>query len=82
MSWVVRWHRLAERDFYELPHWRTAERIDEAVQRFASSGVGELRRIETAQGIEHRLLVPPYFVRLSRDRATRTIHVWRIARYA
>jgi hypothetical protein len=82
MTWTVRWHRLAERDFYDLPHWQTAERIDGALQRFATSGEGDLRRVDTALGIEHRLLVPPYFVRISHDRPTRTLHVWRIVRYA
>lgn len=81
MSWDVRWHVLAERDFYEVPHWQTAERIDTAVQRFATTGEGDLRHIQTTFGVEHRLLVPPYFVRVSRDRATRTLHVWRIVRY-
>lgn len=68
MTWTVRWHLLAERDFYDLRHWQTAERIDAA--------------LHTASGVEHRLLVPPYFVRISRDRATRMLHVWRIVRYA
>ncbi len=82
MIWTVRWHVLAERDFYDIPHWQTAERIDAAVQRFATSGEGDLRRIDTALGLEHRLLVPQYFVRVSRDRVMRTLHVWRIVRYA
>jgi hypothetical protein len=82
MSWTVRWHVLAERDFYELAHWQTAARIDEAVQRLAATGEGDLRRIATTLGAEHRLLVPPYFVRISRDRTTRVVHVWRIVRCA
>lgn len=82
MSWTIRWHVLAERDFYDLPHWQTAERIDTAILRFASSAEGDVRRVDTPSGKEFRLLVPPYFVRISRDRASRTIHVWRIVRYA
>ena len=82
MSWSVRWHRLAERDFYNIPNWETAARIDAAVQRLATTGEGPLRRMETEQGTEHRLLVPPYLIRISRDRTTRTLHVWRIVRYA
>jgi hypothetical protein len=82
MSWSVRWHLLAERDFHDIPHWETAARIDAAVQLLAATGEGPLRRIETPHGAEHRLLVPPYFVRVSRDRGSRTLHVWRIVRYA
>jgi hypothetical protein len=33
MTWSVRWHLLAERDFYELPHWKTARSRDIHVWR-------------------------------------------------
>ncbi len=59
-----------------------AARIDEALQRIASTGQGDLRRMVIDGHTETALLVPPYSVLLSRDKRRGTIVVWRIVRYA
>ena len=82
MSWAIEWSPAASRDFYALPSWKTAARIDEAVQRLAATGEGELRRVEIDGTFVTRLLVPPYALLVSRDRTRRTIVVWRVLRYA
>jgi hypothetical protein len=82
MSWSVEWSPPALRDFYALPQWTTAARIDEALLRLAESGDGALRRVVIDGVTMTVLLVPPYSVVLSRDKPRRTILVWRIVRYA
>jgi hypothetical protein len=82
VTWAIECAPAALRDFYAVPSWTTAARIDEALQRLASTGQGELRRIEIDGTYETRLLVPPYALLVTRDRPRRTIVVWRILRYA
>lgn len=82
MTWAIEWSPAALRDFFAVPSWTTAARIDEALQRLATTGEGELRRVEIGGTYETRLLVPPYALLVTRDRARRTIVVWRIVRYA
>ncbi len=82
MTWGLEWTAVALRDFYALPHWATAARVDEALQRLASTMQGELTRMVIDGHTETALLVPPYSVLLSRDKQRRTIVVWRIVRYA
>jgi len=79
--WTLVWAPAALRDFWALPQWRSAERIDEALQRFAETGEGPLRRASIGGTSETVLLVPPYFTVLSRVREDRTIIVWRIIRF-
>jgi hypothetical protein len=62
-------------DFYALPHWTTAARIDEALQRRATTMQGELRRMVIDGQTETALLVPPYSVLLSRDERRRARRV-------
>ncbi len=59
-----RWHRLAVRDLEKL-HWRTAAKIDEAIQELTSTGAGALRKIKVEQRIELRLYIAPFFVWIS-----------------
>lgn len=74
-----RWHRLAVRDLENL-HWRTAAKIDEAIQEFASTGAGVLRKIDVDGRTELRLYIAPFFAWIS---VTPTeVLVWRIVRYA
>ncbi|MBX3226269.1 MAG: hypothetical protein KIT84_43220 [Labilithrix sp.] len=80
--WQLLWAPAALRDLHAVPHWRSAERIDEAVQRLAETGEGPTRRAAIEGRLEDILLVPPYFVVLSRVREDRTIVVWRIIRFA
>lgn len=82
MTWSIEWAPRALYDFYRVPNWQTAARIDEALLRLAETGKGPLRRIEGDGPPEFRLLVPPYFARVTRDRARKAIVVWRIVRYA
>ena len=55
-----RWHRLAIRDLEKL-HWRTAANIDAAIQEFASTGAGVLRKIDVDGHTELRLYIAPFF---------------------
>lgn len=80
--WQLLWAPAALRDFDALPHWRSAERIDEAIQLLARTGQGPTRRAAVDGRLEDVLLVPPYFVVLSRVREDRTIVLWRIIRFA
>lgn len=82
MTWEIEWSPAALRDFSAVPSWTTAARIHEAVQRLATTGEGELRRVEIDGTFETRPVVPPYALLVTRDRARRTIVVWRIVRYA
>lgn len=47
----VRWHPAAERSLLALPHWKTAAAVAEAVQRFATTGKGEVRRDPVRPGV-------------------------------
>jgi hypothetical protein len=44
MTRTVEWSPFAVRDL-ERMHWRAAADVDEAVQRFATSGEGSLRAV-------------------------------------
>ncbi|UQA60054.1 hypothetical protein [Polyangium aurulentum] len=61
-------------------HWRDAERVDAAVQRYAATGQGSGFRYETDSPRSLRLEVQPYIVRLSVERRERLIRVWYIYR--
>ena len=58
MSWSVRRHLLAERDFHHIPHWETAARVDAPFNDSPRRVKAPLRRIETQHGAEPRLWVP------------------------
>jgi len=81
MTWAVVWFDQAADDLQRV-HWETAARIDEAVQRLATTREGPLRRVIIDGKTETRLLVPPYAAIVSLDRRTRQLKVWRIVRYA
>jgi hypothetical protein len=73
-----RWHRLAVRDLEKL-HWRTAAKVDEAIQEFASIGAGVLRKVKVEDRVELRLYIAPFFAWIS---VTPTeVIVWRVVRY-
>jgi hypothetical protein len=81
MTWAVVWFDQAAEDLRRL-HWETAARIDEAVQRLATTNEGPLRRVLINGVVETRLLVPPYAAIVSLDRRARLLKVWAIVRYA
>lgn len=81
MTWAVAWFDQAAEDLRRL-HWETAARIDEAVQRLATTNEGALRRVLINGVVETRLLVPPYAAIVSLDRRARLVKVWAIVRYA
>ena len=81
MTWAVNWFEQATGDLLRM-HWETAARIDEAVQRLATTNEGPLRRVLINGNVETRLLVPPYAAIVSLDRRARLVKVWRIVRYA
>ena len=78
-AWRIEWLALAHRALLEIP-WRDAARVDAAVQRFASTGEGDVVRLPTDDALTLRLRVPPYTVRMSLDRWQATIHVWVVYR--
>lgn len=81
MTWAVVWFDQAAEDLRRV-HSETAARIDEAVQRLATTSEGPLRRVLINGNVETRLLVPPYAAIVSVDRRARQLKVWRIVRYA
>lgn len=81
MTWAVVWFDQAAADLRRL-HWETAARIDEAVQRLATTKEGPLGRVVINGGVETRLLVPPYAAIVSLDRRARLVKVWAVVRYA
>lgn len=78
MSRAVEWSAAALDDLRRM-HWRTASFLDEALQRFATSGEGTLRAVMVEGTRELRLYVPPYFawISVTPDR----VIVWRVIRY-
>ena len=79
-DWTPAWVPQAQADQL-LVHWETAERIDAAVQRFATTGEG-LRRIVIEGVARPCLLVPPYAAIVSIERSARVVWVWQVVRYA
>ncbi len=80
-DWALAWTNIAREDLLRV-HWETAGRIDAAMQRFAATGEGPLRRVMIGGSVERRLLIPPYAAVVTLDRGARIVTVWRIVRYA
>ena len=76
------WHRRAIADLLDVPDWQTAARIDAEVLYFAETGRGSVKRIRNENGPDELRLyaAPPYYVRFTYDRFTRTILVERVLR--
>jgi hypothetical protein len=79
MTYAVVWSIPAERALLELP-WRSAARVAREVQHFAETGEGDVRRVPDATEAPLRLRIAPYLVRLSLDKASRTLMVWSVTR--
>jgi hypothetical protein len=61
--------------------WRDAAWIDAEVRRYAEDGVGDLRMVVLPSGRRvYALFLSGYRVVVTLDRATRTMHVWRVLR--
>ena len=82
MSRDVDWTSLAWSDATAL-HWRTAGKVCRAIYDFAEHGTGSLRRLREADrvGATHTLLVPPFMVYVSFDKADGILRIWRVRRY-
>ncbi len=79
--WAVEWTDDAFQALIAM-HWQSAALIDEALLRFAESGVGSVRRMFVDGAVETVLLVPPRAIVIARDRTRRIVFVRRIIRYA
>ena len=79
----VLWHRRAEEELLSIPSIDDATAVDAAVQYFARTGVGFVRRVDNDDARpELRLYVPNashYLVIHVDDDA---VYVWRVARRA
>ena len=80
-SWSLAWSSQAEADLRNI-HWDTASRIDAALMRLAEAGEGTLRKVVLHDQVWSALLLWPYAALVTRDKAARTILVWRVVRYA
>ena len=79
--WNLAWSSQAEADLRTI-HWDTAGRIDAALMRLAETGEGTLRKVVLHDRVWSALLLWPYAALVTRDKAARTIFVWRVVRYA
>jgi len=79
--WNVAWSSQAEADLRNI-HWDTAGRIDASLMRLAETGEGTLRKVVLHDQVWSALLLWPYAALVTRDKAARTILVWRVVRYA
>jgi hypothetical protein len=73
LNWTIEWSDRAKGDLLNLPHWKDAARVDAAVQRFAATGEGDLRRLP---GVGEFLQVGRFRARVSADILGRVLHVW------
>lgn len=81
MSLAVVWWPDAEEDLRRIPSWQDASWIDSEVLRYASEGIGDLRRIDLPSGQRVlALFLPGYRVVMTFERVARTLHVWRVLR--
>jgi mRNA-degrading endonuclease RelE of RelBE toxin-antitoxin system len=75
VSWRVEWE-FAERALKEcVSHWKDAQAIAAAVDRFAATGKGELRQLPDDLQVTRRLYVGDYRVLMTLDPKNRTIWV-------
>lgn len=79
--WSLAWSSQAQEDLRNI-HWDTAGRIDAALMRLAETGEGTLRKVVLHDRVWSALLLWPYAASVTRDKAARTILVWRVVRYA
>ncbi len=83
MKRVVLWAELAADDLVAIPNIDDAAAVDSAVQYFARTGIGFLRRVEAEQGpTELRLYATgtKYYAVVRFD--DQAVYVWRLVRYA
>jgi mRNA interferase RelE/StbE len=69
VSWSVGWTRRAVKDMDKLPA-KDATRIRTAVAEFASSGVGDVRKLRGSSPTEWRLRVGEWRVRFTLEAMT------------
>lgn len=76
MSWRVTWSRPAVKDLERLDR-NVALRIHQAMERLASSGQGDIKRLRN-QGGEWRLRVGDWRVRFGFAADSRELNVYRV----
>ncbi|WP_437851790.1 type II toxin-antitoxin system RelE family toxin [Sorangium sp. So ce363] len=75
MSWEVEWMPSGIISLQRI-HWRDGERIDAAVQRFATTGEGDVRRVPADHAGVMRLRVGRYRVLTTLDPWDGVMRVW------
>jgi hypothetical protein len=66
MSWRIKWSKHAKSRLLNIPR-SDAEQVAEAIERYARTGAGEARRVETAEGVANTFRVGEYFLILAAD---------------
>lgn len=79
MTWTLNWGIVARRDLLTLP-WRTAERLDAAVIRFAETNRGPVTRLFPQDPRRLQLTVRGAVALLYADERTGELHVGRVYR--
>jgi len=78
MTWTIRWSFVAERhDLLTLP-WRTAERLDATVLRFAQTSRGPVSRVSPHDPRRLQLVVPGAIAYLFADHESGILLVSRV----
>ena len=77
MSWQVRWQSTARRDIARLDP-QIQERVLVAVQRLATTGMGDVLRLTGVEPPEWRLRVGQWRVRFRRNTAEQILDILRV----
>lgn len=79
----VRWHRRAEEELLSIPSIDDATAVDAAVQYFARTGIGFVRRLDRDEAHHELWLYVPnasYYLVIHVD--DEAVYVWRVVRRA
>lgn len=79
MTWTLEWGFVARRDLLTLP-WRTAERLDAAVIRFAETNRGPVKRVSPSSPRQLQLVVQGAIAYLYADERSGVLYVGRVFR--
>lgn len=77
MIWAIEWGVVARRDLLNLP-WRTAERLDAAVIRYAETSLGPVMRLYPTDPRRLVLTVVGAVAYLHADERTGVVFVGRV----
>lgn len=79
MTWSIAWSFVAERSDIRRIYWRTGERIDAAIMRFAATGLGG-ERVGPASAHRWIVRVPGAEAHLLANPQERVVYVMRVFR--